>query len=61
MTVENFMCVLTGQHEPAECLLSDERSHIPLYMARHGGIEFMKFQDFEEIQSHDLVDAIEQM
>ncbi|CAN6250821.1 unnamed protein product [Urochloa humidicola] len=41
--------------------LSDEGSHILLYMTGHGGDEFLKFQDSEELQSHDLADAVKQM
>lgn len=65
MTVENFLRVLTGRHESAvprsKRLLSDEGSHILLYMTGHGGDEFLKFQDSEELQSHDLADAVKQM
>ena len=46
MTVENFLRVLTGRHESAvlrsKHLLSDEGSHILLYMIGHGGDEFLK-------------------
>ncbi|XP_056857328.1 GPI-anchor transamidase isoform X2 [Raphanus sativus] len=65
VTVENFLRVLTGRHENAvprsKRLLSDEGSHILLYMTGHGGDEFLKFQDAEELQSHDLADAVKQM
>ncbi|OVA01468.1 Peptidase C13 [Macleaya cordata] len=65
VTVENFLRVLTGRHETAvprsKRLLSDEGSHILLYMTGHGGDEFIKFQDSEELQSHDLADAVKQM
>ena len=65
MTVENFLRVLMGRHENAvprsKRLLSDEGSHILLYMTGHGGDEFLKFQDSEELQSHDLADAVKQM
>jgi glycosylphosphatidylinositol transamidase (GPIT) subunit GPI8 len=30
-------------------------------MTGHGGDEFLKFQDAEEISSHDLADAFQQM
>ena len=63
--MENFLRVLTGRHESAvprsKRLLSDEGSHILLYMTGHGGDEFLKFQDSEELQSHDLADAVKQM
>ncbi|PHU18487.1 GPI-anchor transamidase [Capsicum chinense] len=65
VTVENFLRVLTGRHETAvprsKRLLSDEGSHILLYMTGHGGDEFLKFQDSEELQSRDLADAVKQM
>ncbi|XP_042060299.1 putative GPI-anchor transamidase [Salvia splendens] len=65
VTVENFLRILTGRHERAvprsKRLLSDEGSHILLYMTGHGGDEFLKFQDSEELQSHDLADAVKQM
>lgn len=65
VTVENFLRVLTGRHETAvprsKRLLSDEGSHILLSMTGHGGDEFLKFQDSEELQSHDLADAVKQM
>ena len=42
-------------------LLSDERSNIFVYMTGHGGNEFLKFQDNEEISAFDIADAFEQM
>lgn len=30
-------------------------------MTGHGGEDFLKFQDSEELQSHDLADAVKQM
>ena len=42
-------------------LLTDDRSNIFVYMTGHGGNEFLKFQDNEEISAFDLADAFEQM
>jgi GPI-anchor transamidase subunit K len=42
-------------------LLTDDRSNILVYMTGHGGNEFLKFQDAEEIGAFDLADAFEQM
>ena len=42
-------------------LLTDERSNVFVYMTGHGGKEFLKFQDNEEISAHDIADAFEQM
>ncbi|KAK0551009.1 glycosylphosphatidylinositol anchor biosynthesis [Tilletia horrida] len=65
VTVETFIRVLTGRlppHTPkSKRLESDSRSNIFLYMTGHGGDEFLKFQDNEEISAFDLADAIEQM
>ncbi|KAG5640343.1 glycosylphosphatidylinositol anchor biosynthesis, partial [Asterophora parasitica] len=65
VTVENFIRVLTGRMEPSvprsKRLLTDERSNVFVYMTGHGGNEFLKFQDNEEISAHDIADAFEQM
>nr|CAG8545991.1 1600_t:CDS:10 [Entrophospora candida]CAG8554048.1 8741_t:CDS:10 [Entrophospora candida] len=65
VTVENFIRVLTGRVEPdtprSKRLLSDDRSNVLVYMTGHGGNEFLKFQDAEEISSFDLAVAFEQM
>lgn len=42
-------------------MLSDSRSNVLIYMTGHGGDEFIKFQDAEEISSIEIADAIEQM
>ncbi|QRV90756.1 GPI-anchor transamidase [Ceratobasidium sp. AG-Ba] len=65
VTVENFIRVLTGRVEPSmprsKRLLTDDRSNIFVYMTGHGGNEFLKFQDNEEISAFDIADAFEQM
>lgn len=65
VTVENFIRLLTDRWEegvPAsKRLLTDEGSNILIYMTGHGGNEFLKFQDSEEISSWDLADAFSQM
>jgi phosphatidylinositol glycan class K len=42
-------------------LLTDDQSNIFVYMTGHGGEEFLKFQDAEEISAYDLGDAFQQM
>jgi GPI-anchor transamidase subunit K len=42
-------------------LLTDEKSNVFVYMTGHGGDEFLKFQDNEEISAFDLADAFETM
>lgn len=65
VTVENFIRLLTDrwdENQPrSKRLLTDENSNIFVYMTGHGGNEFLKFQDAEEIGSYDLADAFEQM
>lgn len=65
VTVENFIRLLTDRWEdgvPAsKRLQTDEGSNILIYMTGHGGSEFLKFQDSEEISSWDLADAFAQM
>ncbi|EQK98833.1 hypothetical protein G6O67_000870 [Ophiocordyceps sinensis] len=65
VTVENFIRLLTdrvGAEMPrSKRLLTDDRSNILVYMTGHGGNEFLKFQDAEEIGAYDLADAFEQM
>lgn len=65
VTVENFIRLLTdrvGEDMPrSKRLLTDDRSNILVYMTGHGGNEFLKFQDAEEISAFDLADAFEQM
>ncbi|KAH8656096.1 peptidase C13 family-domain-containing protein [Tricladium varicosporioides] len=65
VTVENFIRLLTdrvGEEMPrSKRLMTDDRSNILVYMTGHGGNEFLKFQDAEEISAFDLADAFEQM
>jgi len=65
VTVENFIRLLTDRwpadYPRSKRLMTDERSNILIYMTGHGGNEFLKFQDAEEISSPDLADAFEQM
>ncbi|KAJ5079788.1 gpi-anchor transamidase [Anaeramoeba ignava] len=65
VSVENFMRVLTGRHKEEEPrnkrLFTDSGSNILIYMTGHGGDEFLKFQDTEEITSYELANAIEEM
>ena len=65
VTVESFTRVLTGRHPegtpPSKRLQTTERSNVLIYMTGHGGDEFIKFQDAEEISSRDLADSFAQM
>ncbi|KAJ1734248.1 glycosylphosphatidylinositol anchor biosynthesis [Coemansia sp. Benny D160-2] len=65
VTVESFIRMLTGRVAPEtprnKRLLTDEKSNILVYMTGHGGEDFLKFQDSEEINSYDIADAFQQM
>ncbi|KAF8057151.1 PIG-K [Scenedesmus sp. PABB004] len=65
VTVENFIRVLTGRHDPAvprpKRMLSDRGSNVLVYISGHGGNEFMKFQDTAELMAQDVADAVQQM
>ncbi|OII74466.1 glycosyl transferase [Cryptosporidium ubiquitum] len=65
VTVSNFIRVLTGKHDISvpnkKRLLSDENSNIFIFLTGHGGDGFLKFQDFEEMTSLELSNAIKEM
>ena len=65
VTVEALLRLLTGRHSThtakRQRLLSDERSNVLLYMSGHGGNEFLKFQDAEELSSTDIGLALRTM
>jgi len=65
VTVENFIRLLTDRVDEdmprSKRLLTDDHSNILIYMTGHGGNEFLKFQDAEEISAFDVADAFEQM
>ncbi|KAF5366118.1 hypothetical protein D9757_010935 [Collybiopsis confluens] len=65
VTVENFLRLLTGRLEDSvprsKRLLTDSNSNIFIYLTGHGGNEFLKFQDNEEVSAHDIADAFHQM
>ncbi|OMH79353.1 GPI-anchor transamidase [Zancudomyces culisetae] len=65
VTVENFIRLLTGRVTPetprSKRLLTDDKSNILIFMTGHGGDEFLKFQDFNEISSYDIAYAFAQM
>lgn len=60
VTVEQLVRVLTGtQRCDGETVLqSDAESNVLLYLTGHGGDQFFKFQDFEEIMAAQLADVI---
>ena len=65
VTAENFLRLIQGRY-PAETpasrrLNTDRRSNLFVYMSGHGGNEFLKFQDSQEISSWDISSAFEQM
>jgi len=65
VTVDNFLRVLSGRHFPTtprnKRLLTDENSNVLVYITGHSGMEFIKFQDWEEMSSTDAAMAFSQM
>lgn len=76
VTVDAFLRVLLGRHLPGEeeiisggsSLHSsrslpkiDEYTNVLVYLTGHGGDNFFKFQDGEELMSHDIASAFSQM
>jgi len=53
VTLDAVVRVLTGRHAPAvprsQRLLADRHSNVLLYITGHGGDEFMKVQDQQEL------------
>jgi phosphatidylinositol glycan class K len=65
VSVENFARLLTGRHHASlprsKKLSSNARSNVLLYITGHGGENYMKFQDSEQIMGEDLADLLAQM
>lgn len=65
VTVEAFLRLLTGRHEAnvvkSQRLSSDANSAVLIYLSGHGGAEFLKFQDSEELSAQDLAAAFHAM
>lgn len=62
VSARNFLNVLSGRHvagtAATQRLQSDGNSDLLVYMTGHGGDEFLKFRDFEEMTANDLAIAI---
>jgi phosphatidylinositol glycan class K len=65
VTVDNFLKLLTGRYDHTvhhnQRLHSSRSSTIFLYMCGHGGNEFLKFNDKEELSAYDLAQAFIEM
>lgn len=55
VSVDNFLKLLTGRHEKDtprhQRLLTDRDSNVLIFATGHSGSRFLKFQDWEELQS----------
>ena len=62
VSARNFLNVLSGRHvagtAATQRLQSDGSSDLLVYMTGHGGDEFLKFRDYEEMTANDLAIAI---
>jgi len=65
VTVLNLLKLLEGRYEPGtpanKRLDSDETSNVLVYFTGHGGEEFFKFQDREELVAIDFAESLEVM
>ncbi|CBY09919.1 unnamed protein product [Oikopleura dioica] len=65
VTVENLVRLLTGRQDKdtprSRRLGTNSKSNVLFYLTGHGGENFLKFQDDEEISAKELSDAFEQM
>jgi len=65
VTVDNFVRVLTGRSgnngQIMPVLQSNEQSNVLIYLTGHGGDQFFKFQDVEEILAEQLAETVHQM
>ncbi|EFN57492.1 hypothetical protein CHLNCDRAFT_34727 [Chlorella variabilis] len=65
VSVDSVLRVLTGRHPPgtpaSKRLRSGPASRVLLYLTGHGGDEFLKFHDEEELLAADIAGAVHQM
>jgi phosphatidylinositol glycan class K len=65
VNVKSFLQLLTDRHEDniisTKRLLSNENSRILIYLTGHGGDEFFKFHDNEEISAQEIGQAFLEM
>lgn len=66
VSVQTFLRLLTGRHVHAgtprsQRLATNADSNLFIYMSGHGGNNFLKFQDNEEMNAQDIRDAFQQM
>ena len=63
--VESFLRLLTGRHEDyvplSKRLRSDEHSNVLVFLSGHGGDEFFKFRDADEMSTQDIGYALHEM
>ena len=57
-SVRNFKDVLTGRRPGLD---SGPSSNVLLYLTGHGGDQFLKFHDADEINSHEIAAALKEM
>ena len=65
VTAKSFRNVLIGEHDsttpPIKQMHSSSTSNVLVFLTGHGGENFFKFQDFEEITSKELGDVFKEM
>ncbi|QDZ19667.1 GPI-anchor transamidase [Chloropicon primus] len=65
VSAETLVRVLTGRHSASlpksKTLGTDEASDVLVYVTGHGGENFMKFQDKDQMSGEDIADALREM
>lgn len=65
VSVDSFLRVLTGRHTictpSSKILQSGNESNVLIFLSGHGGDEFFKFRDSEEMSADDIGYAIKEM
>mmetsp|Transcript_12836 Transcript_12836/g.39605 ORF Transcript_12836/g.39605 Transcript_12836/m.39605 type:complete len:300 (-) Transcript_12836:211-1110(-) len=65
VTPELVRVVLSGRHDPrtprSKRLESTDTSNVFVYLTGHGGDEFLKFHDADELSANEVADALAEM
>jgi phosphatidylinositol glycan class K len=60
VTVQNFLDAVLGT-APKSLEHTDAESHLLIYVTGHGGDQFFKFQDEEELTAQDIANMLEEL
>lgn len=61
VTVQNFFNAVLGTGGPKSLQHTNEESHVMIFVTGHGGDQFFKFQDEEEMTAQDIANLMEEL